>query len=57
MLAHPNGLDMHFVYRALNSPLAEKVLRRHYNKLSERLIPKGEKVQYKWHMSCAMEDI
>ena len=41
MLAHPNGLDMHFVYRALNSPLAEKVLRRHYNKLSERLIPKG----------------
>ena len=24
-----------------NSPLAEKVLRRHYNKLSERLIPKG----------------
>ena len=41
MLAQPNGLDMHFVYRELNAPLAEKVLRRHYNKLRERLISKG----------------
>ena len=32
---------MHFVYRELNAPLAEKVLRRHYNKLRERLISEG----------------
>ena len=32
---------MHFVYRELNAPLAEKVLRRHYNKLRQRLISKG----------------
>ena len=41
MLAHPNGLDMNFVYRALNSPLAEKVLRRSAGKLQDKLIPKG----------------
>ena len=34
MLAQPNGLEMNFVYRALNSPSAEKVLRKTRNKLS-----------------------
>jgi len=41
MLAHPNNLNMHFVYRALNSPLAEKVLRNSVGKLQNKLIPKG----------------
>jgi KDO2-lipid IV(A) lauroyltransferase len=43
MLAEPNGLEMNFVYRSLNSPLAEKVLRKTNNKLSKRLIPKSRK--------------
>ena len=41
MLAHPNGLDMNFVYRALNSPLAEKVLRKAVGKLENKFIAKG----------------
>ncbi|MBT7731829.1 MAG: lauroyl acyltransferase [Rhodospirillaceae bacterium] len=41
MLAQPNGLEMNFVYRALNSPTAEKVLRKTRNKLSPYLIPKS----------------
>ncbi|MBH68466.1 MAG: lauroyl acyltransferase [Rhodospirillaceae bacterium] len=43
MLAHPNGLDMNFVYRALNSPLAEKVLRKTSGKLENKFIAKGRK--------------
>ena len=41
MLAEPNGLSMNFVYRALNSPLAEKVLRKAHGRLSPYLIPKS----------------
>ncbi len=42
MLAAPNGLEMNFVYRALNAPLAERILRKSFVLLQNRMIPKGK---------------
>ena len=41
MLAAPNDLNIHSVYRAMNAPLAEKVLRQSVGRLEDEMIPKG----------------
>jgi KDO2-lipid IV(A) lauroyltransferase len=41
MLSAPNDLSIHSVYRAMNAPLAEKVLRQSVGRPEDEMIPKG----------------
>jgi Kdo2-lipid IVA lauroyltransferase/acyltransferase len=40
-MAEPNGVKLHNVYRAMNAPLADKVLRQTAGRHEDELIPKG----------------
>jgi KDO2-lipid IV(A) lauroyltransferase len=40
-MAEPNGVKLHNVYRAMNAPLADKVLRQSAGRHEDELIPKG----------------
>ena len=40
-MAAPNGVKLHNIYRAMNAPLADKVLRQSAGRHEDELIPKG----------------
>ncbi|MDE0808597.1 MAG: lauroyl acyltransferase [Alphaproteobacteria bacterium] len=40
-MAEPNGVKLHNIYRAMNAPLADKILRQSAGRHEDELIPKG----------------